>query len=414
VTVKRASAIRSLFLALAGGAAAHLAAQPARADTPLNGIDCGSAGSSCEILASNIPNPRSMSEIQAGGSFFVGSAGSPTDDLFQEAVTGKDSDSSTIYRYTDADGLKPWIGKKPSQLITEGDPTLGFLVPYQGGINGVAVDGNDLVYSLSYNRGASNYVDRMRSYTVETGLSFGEVRRVRGGATDPNGPETIIADLGRAEVENDNPDGALIAFKNLTHNVGDPEFETNPYGVLSHGNRLYAVDAAANDLYRINPDGSLELFVVFTRFLSAFQPVPTNLIQGPGGKLYATIFRCVNFIQSGALGAIVQIKGKNKVQAVSFNSLPVSAAFGPDRKLYVLEYANQFSPNTGRVLRTTPRAYADFNGRSVSDGSVVVDKLNYPVDLKFDDRGRLVVLDSAEPLPYAATGRILRFTLGGR
>jgi len=390
-----------------------LASSPAEATNagPLRGPRCGQPGSQCEILAQNISSPRSLSRVLADGSFFVGSAGSPFDDLFGEAVTGTDVDSSTIFRYTTRGGLQPWVTRRPSQLITVFDPTFGGLVPFQAGINGVEVVGGDLVYSLAYNRGTTNYVERMRSFTVETGITFAEVRRIAGGVADPQGPETVIANLGRAEIEKNNPDGVVFPVDNLTHRAGDPEYESNPFGLLPQGDKLLVADAAGNDLYRIHGNGRLDLVTVFTRFVSASQPVPTNLAEGPDGKIYATLFRCVNLFAPGALGAVVEIRPNGNIRAVSFHSLPIAATFGPDGFLYVLEYASLFNPATGRVLRTTPRSYDDFDGRPVSDGTVVVDELNFPIDLEFDREGRLLVLEAADLDPFKTSGRILRFHL---
>lgn len=50
-----------------------------------------------------------------------------------------------------------------------------------------------------------------------------------------------------------------------------------------------------------SPAVELELVTVFTRFVTASQPVPTNLLEGPGGKVYATLFRCVNLYCSSVL-----------------------------------------------------------------------------------------------------------------
>ncbi len=180
---------------------------------------------------------------------------------------------------------------------------------------------------------------------------------------------------------------------------------------MPQGSDVLALDAAGNTLYRIRQNGKVDLLTVFTRFVQATQPVPTNVFEGPGGKVYGTLFRCSNLSTSDALGAIVEIKPNGAIQAVSFNRLPISGDFGPDGFLYVLEYANLFSPQSGRVLRTTPQSYNDFNGRPVSDGTVVVDNLNFPIDIQFDKAGRLLILESAELNPFATNGRILRVML---
>lgn len=294
--MNRSSFLKKMLITVAGYGLMALFAKGALGSDPVTALDCGQPESECEILAEDIASPRSLSKVQADGSFFVGSAGSPSNDLFGEAVagTGTDIDSSTIFRYADDGGLQPWVTQRPSQLVTVFDATFGGLTPGQSGINGVEVMGGDLIYSLAYNAGTTNYVDRMRSYTVETGISFTEVRRISGGVSNPNGPETVIADMGLAELENNNPDGITFDVANLSHQVGDPEFASQPFGLLPQGNKVLVVDAAGNDLYGINQNGKLDLRVVFTDFVSAHQPVPTNLFEGPDGKLYATLFFCVN------------------------------------------------------------------------------------------------------------------------
>jgi hypothetical protein len=83
--------------------------QAASGTGPAGTLTCGSRDSACEILAENIASPRSLSRVQADGSFFLASAGSPLEDLFAEAVlgTGTDVDSSTIFRYTSTSNLQP-------------------------------------------------------------------------------------------------------------------------------------------------------------------------------------------------------------------------------------------------------------------------------------------------------------------
>ena len=373
---------------------------------------CGGYGSGCDVLAQPIDGARSISRILPGGTFFVGGSGNAQTDLFGELLTNVDTDSSIIYRYTEATGLEPWITHKPSQLMLLYDVGAGAHQLYQAGINGVDIRGNHLYYTILYNAGRASYERRARSFTAETGITFAELRRVGGGVHNPAGPETVLADFADAELAYGNPDGVVFPVADaLGHQPGDPVYAVNPYGVLPRGDGIWVADAAANDLFRIGYDGSRELVTVFPNRLQAEEPVPTKVFRGPGGRLYVTLFFCVNAQSSAALGGVARIRSDGDFRMVSFNRLPISGAFGPDGHLYVLEFADMFAPGTGRVLRTLPHPYHDYDGRPFSDGEVVIDNLDYPVDFAFDPDGRLVIVEAQTLDPFATTGRLIRVTL---
>lgn len=379
----------------------------------LDARKCGQPGSRCEVLAQNLENPRSISRIQPDGTFFVGTAGNAQTDLFGELISDRDTDSSAIYRYTQAGGLQPWIGGKPSQFLMAFDVNSLTYVPYQAGINGVEVLGRDLYYTTLYNKGPANYEKRSRSDTADTGISFGEVRKVIGGATNPSGRDVLLADLGQAEIRLGNPDGVVYPVADgFGHHAGEPVYAMNPYGLLPRGGSIWVADAAANDLFRIDQaTGALHLVTVFPNRRRTQEAVPIKVFQGPGDRLYVTLFFGANAASEAALGGVVEVRPGGNFRMVSFNRLPISGAVGPDGFLYVLEYSNQYAPHTGRLLRTRPQEYNDFNGRPASDGEVLIDNLDYPVDMSFDAQGRLVIVESGTLDSFLVDGRVIRITL---
>lgn len=379
----------------------------------LDARKCGQPESRCEVLAQNLENPRSISRIQPDGTFFVGTAGNAQTDLMGELISDRDTDSSAIYRYTAAGGLKPWIGGKPSQFVMAFDVSSLSYVPYQAGINGVEVLGRDLYYTTLYNKGPASYEKRSRSDTADTGISFGEVRKVIGGATNPSGRDVLLADLGQAEIRLGNPDGVVYPVADgFGHHAGEPVYAMNPYGLLPRGGSIWVADAAANDLFRIDQaTGALHLVTVFPNRLQTQEAVPIKVFQGPGDRLYVTLFFCVNAASEAALGGVAEVRPDGNFRMVSFNRLPISGAVGPDGFLYVLEYSNQYAPHTGRLLRTRPQEYNDFNGRPASDGEVLIDNLDYPVDMSFDAQGRLVIVESGTLDSFLVDGRVIRITL---
>lgn len=397
-----------------GKGAATSESDPAPAWTIVDARNCGSAGSSCQVLAQSLENPRSISRIRTDGTFFVGTSGNAQTDLINELITNQDTDTSTIYRYTETTGLTPWVTQKPSHLIIAFDVSSRAYIPIQVGINGVEPQGGDLYYTILYNKGPASYEQRSRSDTADTGISFGELRRIVGGVTNPSGRDEKLADLGQAELDYNNPDGVVYPVADgFGHQPGDPVYAMNPYGLLPRDNSVFVADAAGNDLFRYNKgNGNLNLVANFPIRLQTQEPVPTKVFQGPGNKLYVTLFYCVNERSPAALGGVAEVRpGTGEFHMVSFNRLPISGVVGPDGFLYVLEFSNMYAPNTGRVLRTRPRVYDDFNGRPVSDGEVVVDHLDYPVDMAFDPQGRLVIVESGTLDPFLVDGRVIRVTL---
>ncbi|MFP5284675.1 MAG: ScyD/ScyE family protein, partial [Thermoanaerobaculia bacterium] len=333
---------------------------------PASALDarkCGKSGSRCEVLAQNLENARSISRIQPNGTFFVGTSGNAQTDLIGELISDRDTDTSAIYRYTEARGLQPWIGGKPSQFMMAFDVSSRSYVPYQAGINGVEVLGNDLYYTILYNRGTANYEKRSRSDTADTGISFGEVRKIVGGAVSRSGPDLLLADLGKAELDLKNPDGVVYPVADgFGHHAGEPVYAMNPYGLLLGGGSIWVADAAANDLFRIDQGtGALHLVTVFPNRNQTQEAVPIKVFQGPGDRLYVTLFFGSNAGSEEALGGVVEVRPDGTFHMVSFNRLPISAAVGPDGRLYVLEFSNMYAPHTGRLLRTAPKEYNDFN-----------------------------------------------------
>ncbi|TYB50841.1 ScyD/ScyE family protein [Nonomuraea sp. PA05] len=93
-----------------------------------------------------------------------------------------------------------------------------------------------------------------------------------------------VADLGAYEAAND-PD------------QGQPGTgpDSQPYAVLPHGSGALVVDAGANDLLRVGPGGRISTVAVFdVRLVPGpgggevpMHPVPTSVARGPDGALYA-------------------------------------------------------------------------------------------------------------------------------
>lgn len=94
-----------------------------------------------------------------------------------------------------------------------------------------------------------------------------------------DGSATTVADVGAASID-------------WTGDHADlwEEFpDANPYGVLAIPGHLYVVDAAANTLNEVMPDGDVDVLAYFPNYADIGgirDAVPTCVAQGPDGALY--------------------------------------------------------------------------------------------------------------------------------
>jgi hypothetical protein len=151
--------------------------------------------------------------------------------------------------------------------------------------------------------------------------------------------------------------GADVSAFEAEHNpdFGDPraEVDSNPYAVVqARRGAVLVADAGGNDLLRVDDDGDVTLLAVFRARMFA---APAVLKAPPGAKL--------------------------PVQAV-----PTSVVQGPDGAWYVGELTGfPFLRGVARVWRVTP-------GKAPT---VYASGFTNVIDLAFDSRGRLLVLEMA-------------------
>ncbi|MFN6569988.1 ScyD/ScyE family protein [Dendronalium sp. ChiSLP03b] len=165
---------------------------------------------------------------------------------------------------------------------------------------------------------------------------------------------TTIADFANYELAN-NPDGS---------NLG-----SNPLGFVIDGDRLVVADAGANDLLKVQTDGSnLQALAVFPEDILtnpvfppsgtpstepdqvpsqeppsskfATQSVPSSVVKGPDGAYYVSQFTGFPFPEGGAKIYRVAADGKATVYADGFTQL-TDLEFDTSGNLYALQYANQ-------------------------------------------------------------------------
>lgn len=166
---------------------------------------------------------------------------------------------------------------------------------------------------------------------------------------------TSIADISNYELVN-NPDG--------------DDLNSNPLKFLIDGDQLVTVDSAANDLLRVNTDGSdLQAIAIFPQqtltnpvFPPSFTPsnepeqvptqteapplelsiqsVPTGVAQGLDGAYYISEYTGFPFPEGGANIYRIGDDGIPTIYADGFTQL-MDLEFDQDGNLYALQYANE-------------------------------------------------------------------------
>lgn len=145
---------------------------------------------------------------------------------------------------------------------------------------------------------------------------------------------------------------------------GTPQFpDANPYGVLALRDHLYVVDAGANTLNEVRPDGTVRLIAYFPDPLVNGHPVsdsvPTCIAKGPDGMLYVgTLAFGANAAAGGGGRSVVYQVNPNSpvpvtpvVWADGLNPI-TGCGFGKDGAFYVTEYTTHFpTSDLGDVVR---------------------------------------------------------------
>ncbi|MDQ3783557.1 MAG: ScyD/ScyE family protein [Actinomycetota bacterium] len=129
-----------------------------------------------------------------------------------------------------------------------------------------------------------------------------------------------------------NPDGGLV--------------DSNPYGVLRRAHSTIATDAGGNSLLRIKKNGDVASLAVFPDRLVRFQgdqvpmqAVPTSVVRGPDGAYYVGQLTGFPFPVGGARVYRVVPGQKPQVYARGFTNI-IDIAFDERGRLYVLEIAH--------------------------------------------------------------------------
>jgi hypothetical protein len=146
------------------------------------------------------------------------------------------------------------------------------------------------------------------------------------------------------------PAADLAAFEG-THNPFPGPVESNPYGLLPDGAGWIVADAAGNDLLKVSHSGAVSLLTTLPGSTAdappplpprpiPIDPVPTSVVRGPDGALYVGELTGFPFPVGGSRVFRIGRNGVPEVYASGFTNV-IDLSFDCRGRLLVLEIASQ-------------------------------------------------------------------------
>ena len=325
-------------------------ASPAGAPLPRSVRAVGTPPTRAETpMAGGLTSPRGIA-VGPGGEIYVADSGSASE-----------PDSGRVVRIA-PDGTTTSVLARAANLTASPHGET-----YIYGLSDVAVRGDGLLVTVGFGAGATDPLVAPNGL-LELGLAGGLAR---------------VFDFDRFEQERD-PDGRG-AGSNATGIAVAPD------------GTAWVSDAGGNWVAHLGPDGSVNRLVVFPA-VDGEEAVPTGLAIGPDGLAYVALFRCIT--PTTGKGGVARVKADGTYDIVASGlTAPVDVAFSLEGELHVLEFAQDYAPNTGRLLRVA-------EGGAIE---VLVDGLSYPTSLAFDGSGRGYITEMAAVAGgVAGSGRLIR------
>jgi hypothetical protein len=194
--------------------------------------------------------------------------------------------------------------------------------------------------------------------------------------------------------------------------------ESDPFSILAVENGYVMTDASANALMKVDANGDLSAIAFLPsrpdRTPINTDSVPTTVTVGPDGAYYVGEF--LGFAPpppAGNANVYRVVPGEGaQVFCSGFNRI-IDIAFGPDGKLYVLEYALTPTPSGFGVILEVAPPEPDSVDRTCPDRHVVATPgvaLDQPTSFTFGPDGAIYVTNhgSRPPAPAGYPGEVWR------
>ena len=210
-----------------------------------------------------------------------GLAFGPGGQLFVAQTGETDTVDGSIIEILSPMAVRPNVRTIVSGLPVVGDPDEGEFL----GVSGISVFGNGVNFGLY----AIMAVDPQQTGDP----AFGNLLRVN----NRNQVETLV-NVGSFDYEWTDEHQWLVPFGDFP--------DANPYGVLVVPGHTYVVDAGANTLDEVMPDGSIVILAFFPNNVLA-DATPTCACQGPDGLLYIGTLALVDSLFLGPSAKVYRL-----------------------------------------------------------------------------------------------------------
>jgi hypothetical protein len=340
-------------------------------------------------LATSAIAQSAVTEVVGGLHSPRGLAFGPGGQLFV-AQTGDQTVDGSIIEILNPMGVRPNVRTIVTALPNVGDPEEGEFL----GVSGLSILGNGRNFGLY----AIMAVDPQ-----QTGdLAFGNLLRV-----DYHRQVETLVNVGSFDYEWTAEHTDLVPFGDFP--------DANPYDVLVVPDHIYIVDAGANTLDEVMPDGSIRILAFFPNGVFA-DGTPTCACQGPDGLLYIGTLALVDSFFLGPSAKVYRLNPADANLEEPWNT-PVTVwaselwpingcTFGRDGNFYVSQ------------LFTNPDILNDFDN---PEGDVVKIPFNSPSTHTFLTGGALSftadvavgpnnVVFVADGTAFVPEGRIVRLS----
>jgi hypothetical protein len=327
-----------------------------------------SQAATVSTVASGLDNPRDLT-FGPGGKLYVAEAGHGGSECLtgggpggEESCVGFTSGISRI----DSSGAHRVV----SGLVSLAEPS-GFGAT---GIDGVSMLGNGAMFGIV--TASSDSIPDEASKSLSTTTI--EAARAQLGhliQANPSGHWRATADVGHFDF------GWSSEHKEL---VPDQFPDANPYAVLTEGGVNWVIDAAANTLDEVRPNGSVRVVAFFPN-PPVSDAVPTCIDRGPDGAFYVgELTGAGNAPGSSVVWRV--LPGQQPTEWASGLTAVTGCGFGSDGQFYATEFSTlgliDAAPGTGDVVlvpahSTSPTVIASglsFPGgfAAAADGSLYV------------------------------------------
>jgi hypothetical protein len=225
------------------------------------------AQSTITEVVGGLHSPRGLT-FGPGGQLFV-------------AQTGDATVNGSIIEILSPMAVRPRVRTIVSDLPVTGDPEEGEFL----GVSGISVFGNGTNFGLY----AIIAVDPQQTGDP----AFGNLLRV-----DYRRQLQTLVNVGSFDYEWTDEHQWLVPFGDFP--------DANPYGVLVVPGHTYVVDAGANTLDEVMPDGSIKILAFFPNNVLA-DSTPTCACQGPDGLLYIGTLALVDSLFLGPSAKVYRL-----------------------------------------------------------------------------------------------------------